>query len=83
LRRLAGKDIRVAIYVANQKYDDWAFDYSRFAYVWIPYYKKNPPSHPCDLWQYTRTGSLPGIGVNVDLDVLNGDKPLSYFRGEE
>ena len=79
LRRLAGKDIKVAIYVANQKYKEWKFDYSRFAYVWIPKYTKDPPTHPCDLWQYTSTGSLPGISGNVDLDKLMGTKPLEFF----
>ena len=82
LRRLAGEDIRVAIYVANQKYDDWAFDYSWFAYVWIPYYKKKPPSHPCDLWQYTSRGRLPGISGNVDLDVIISTRhDLDWFCG--
>lgn len=80
LRKLAG-DIRVAIYIANEKYDVWKFDYSHFAYVWIPVYKTNPPKHPCDLWQYTSTGKLPGIAGNVDLDVLTGRKPLSFFTG--
>ena len=82
LRRLAG-DIRVAIYIANEKYNVWKFDYSHFAYVWIPLYKTNPPKHPCDLWQYTSTGKMPGIAGNVDLDVLMGTKPMSFFTGGE
>ena len=83
LRRLAGKSIKVAIYVANQKYKAWAMDYSHYAYVWIPKYTTNPPTHKCDLWQYTSTGSIAGISGNVDLNKLMGTKPLAYFLGED
>lgn len=88
LRRLCREqgpgDIRVAAYVAQEKYFDWAFDYSRYEYIWIPGYgeKYKPTTMPCDMWQYTSTGSLPGISGNVDLDVLMGTKPLSFFTGE-
>ena len=79
LRRLAG-DIRVAIYIAQEKYYDWKIDYSSFAYVWIPGYgEKWKPTMPCDMWQYTDKGTAPGISGNVDLDVLMGDKPMSFF----
>ena len=88
LRRLAMEqgpgEIRVAGYVAQEKYSDWAIDYDHFAYLWIPGYgEKWKPKMPCDLWQYTSTGSLPGISGNVDLNVLMGRKPLSFFTGGE
>lgn len=80
LRRLAGKDIRVAMYVAQQKYYAYALDYDHYAYVWIPGYgEKFKPPMPCDIWQYTSDGSLPGISGRVDLDVLMGTKPMEYF----
>jgi len=84
LRRLAKEqgpgDIRVALYVAQEKYNDWAFDYSHFAYVWIPGYgDKYKPPMPCDMWQYTSKGTLPGINGDVDLNKLMGTKPLEYF----
>lgn len=84
LRRLALEqgpgEIRIAIYVAQEKYNAWAFDYSHFAYVWIPGYgEKYKPPMPCDMWQYTSKGTLPGIDGNVDLNVLMGTKPLSFF----
>ena len=84
LRRLAREqgpgEIRVAIYVAQEKYKSWAFDYDHFAYVWIPGYgEKYKPTMPCDVWQYTSKGPLPGISGNVDLNVLTGTKPLEYF----
>lgn len=75
-------EIRIAAYIAQQKYYDWAIDYSRFYYIWIPGYgEKFKPQMPCDMWQYTDKGRLPGIKNNVDLNVLIGDKPLEYFTG--
>jgi len=84
LRRLAREhgpgEIRVALYVAQEKYNDWAFDYGHFDYIWIPGYgEKYKPPMPCDMWQYTSKGTLPGISGNVDLNVLMGTKPLEYF----
>lgn len=87
LRRLAGDDIRVAIYIAHGCYREYALDYAHYDYVWIPRYGKNDgtiegsikPDFPCDIWQYTSHGRLPGINGDVDMDVLMGTKPLSYF----
>ena len=84
LRRLAREqgpgEIRVAIYAAQEKYKSWAFDYGHFAYVWIPGYgEKYKPPMPCDIWQYTSKGTLPGISGNFDLNVLTGAKPLEFF----
>ena len=80
LRSYAGQHIRVAIYVAQEKYYDYGLDYGQFAYVWIPGYReKYKPKMPCDLWQYTSKGRLPGINGDVDLDKLMGTKPMSYF----
>lgn len=97
LRRLARQDgpgeIRVALYIGHNVYKAYALDYSRYAYIWVPRYGDNDgtlaasiaPDHPCHLWQYTSRGVLPGIkGVGrVDLSVLHGDKPLSFFTGRE
>ena len=88
LRRLCKEhgpgDVRIAAYVAQQKYYDWSLDYDHYAYLWIPGYgEKYKPKMPCDIWQYTSTGKLPGIAGNVDLDVLIGTKPMSFFtRGD-
>ncbi|MBR7189058.1 MAG: SH3 domain-containing protein [Clostridia bacterium] len=87
LRRLARErgpgEIRVALYVAQEKYRDWAFDYDRYAYLWVPGYgdKYKPPMR-CDMWQYTSKGTVPGINGNVDLNKLLGDKPLSFYTGQ-
>ena len=88
LRRLAREqgpgEIRVAVYVAQEKYGHWAFDYDHFAYVWIPGYgEKYKPTMSCDIWQYASKGKLPGIDGNVDLNVLMGTKPMSFFTGAD
>ena len=84
LRRLAREqgpgEIQVALYVAQEKYKDWAFDYGHFDYIWIPGYgEKYKPPMPCDMWQYTSKGMLPGINDNVDLNKLMGTKPIEFF----
>lgn len=84
LKQLAG-DVRVGCYIGHHLYKTWNLDYSNFAYIWIPRYGKNsgqpetPPAYPCDIWQYTSKGSLAGVKGRVDLNRLEGDKPLSYF----
>jgi len=81
LRRLAGADILVAIYVAQEKYYAYALDYDHYAYVWIPGYGEQwKPPMPHDVWQYTSDGRLPGINGRVDLNILSGRKPMSYFK---
>ena len=56
--------------------------------MWIPHWGENDgnipadvykPKHYNDLWQYTSEGHLEGIDETVDLDLINGDKPLEYF----
>jgi len=84
LRRLVREqgpgEIRVALYIGQEMYRNCAFDYGHFAYVWIPGYgEKWKPPMPCDMWQYTDKGKLPGINGNVDLNKLMGTKPLSFF----
>lgn len=93
LRRLCREtgpgEIRVALYIGHNRYKEFALDYSRYSYIWIPRYGSNDgtiessikPSYTCDLWQYTSKGVLPGIkGIGrVDLSVLNSDKPLEFF----
>lgn len=94
LRRLAREqgpgEIRVALYIGHNVYRSYALDYDHYAYIWIPRYGDNDgtqagsiaPAFPCDLWQFTSKGKLPGISGNVDLDVLHGDKPMAFFTGK-
>ena len=97
LRRLAREggagEINVAIYIGHNVYKSYALDYGHYAYRWIPRYGSNTgdiadsikPDFDCDLWQFTSNGHLPGIkGIGrVDLNVLNGSKPLGFFTGKE
>jgi len=46
-------------------------------FIWIPRYNSNNgtlgpslPNYPTDLWQYTSSGTIPGISGRVDLSVL-------------
>lgn len=87
LRRLRGKDIKVAIYIGHNVYKSYNLDYSHYSYVWIPRYKKlddgqpngTKPSYSCDLWQYSSKGKISGIKGNVDLNKIISNKPLSFF----
>jgi len=56
--------------------------------MWIPHWGEDDGNIPADvykpkyyndLWQYTSKGHLAGIDETVDLDLINGDKPLEYF----
>jgi len=91
LRHYISDDIKVAVYIAHELYRKWNLDYEHYSYVWIPRYGKNngtiagstKPSYPCDLWQYTSRGRIDGVKGNVDLNTLNGDKPLEFFTGKD
>lgn len=50
-------------------------------FLWLAKYSSTKPSTPCDIWQYSSTQKVSGIATNVDVNVLNGSKPLSYFTG--
>jgi GH25 family lysozyme M1 (1,4-beta-N-acetylmuramidase) len=83
LRRIRGNDIRVALYIGQNVYKEYNLDYSRYAYIWIPGYGEQfKPPYPHDMWQYTSKGKAPGINADVDLNVLTGTKPLSFFTGK-
>lgn len=92
LRHYVSKNILVAVYIAHELYKSWNLDYEKYAYVWIPRYGRSTtgklsdsikPDYPCDLWQYTENGKVDGVNAKVDLDVLNGNKPISYFTRRE
>lgn len=83
LRRLRGNDIRIAIYLPQEWYNNWNLDLDRYAYLWIPGYgEKFKPKFPHDMWQYTDKGKAPGINGGVDLNKLMGRKPMEFFTGK-
>lgn len=80
LRRLGAK--KVGCYVANHLYTKYGYEDIRHKmdFTWLPRYSSTPPAHPCDLWQYTSTGSVDGISGNVDLNDITGDEhDLNWF----
>ncbi|HDR6285599.1 TPA: N-acetylmuramoyl-L-alanine amidase [Bacillus cereus] len=80
LRRLGAK--KVGLYVGHHMYAPFGMANVEADFVWIPRYGGNKPAYPCDIWQYTETGNVPGIG-KCDLNELIGSKPLSWFTGVE
>lgn len=76
LYRLGAK--KVGLYVGHHMYAPFGMANVNCDFVWIPRYGGNKPAYPCDIWQYTETGNVPGIG-KCDLNSLIGNKSLSWF----
>lgn len=85
---------RLGCYVAHHRYREYDFESVKdlFDFVWIPRYGKNDgtiaaavmPAYPCDLWQYTSEGTIPGIKTEVDLNVITGQGvTLGWLKGGE
>lgn len=81
---------RVGAYVAHNIYSPWDIGSITdiFDFMWIPRYGANDgqphikPDYPCDLWQYTSVGKVPGYNGPLDLSTFNGGKPLEWFTGK-
>lgn len=80
LYRLGAK--KVGLYVGHHMYEPFGMENVKSDFVWIPRYGGKKPAYPCDIWQYTETGNVPGIG-KCDLNQLIGSKPLSWFTEAE
>ncbi|GAB6426067.1 TPA: glycoside hydrolase family 25 protein [Bacillus cereus] len=80
LRRLGAK--KVGLYVGHHMYAPFGMANVKCDFVWIPRYGGKKPAYPCDIWQYTETGNVPGIG-KCDINSLAGNKSLSWFTGTE
>ncbi|MEI2319016.1 GH25 family lysozyme [Bacillus paramobilis] len=80
LRRLGAK--KVGLYVGHHTYKEFQADKVNADFVWIPRYGDKKPAYSCDIWQYTETGHVEGIG-KCDLNELIGDKSLEWFIGVE
>lgn len=48
-------------------------------YLWIAAWNNKGAGVPCDIWQYSNNGSVPGIKGRVDLDVCYRDIPSEIF----
>lgn len=80
LRRLGAQ--KVGLYVGYHMYVPFGRANVKADFVWIPRYGGNKPAYPCDIWQYTEIGNVPGIG-KCDLNQLIGSESLSWFTGEK
>ncbi len=70
--------MKVGLYVGDHMYTPFGMANVKSDFVWIPRYGGNKPVYSCDIWQYTETGNVPGIG-KCDLNSLIGNKSLSRF----
>ncbi|HDR8178650.1 GH25 family lysozyme [Bacillus cereus] len=80
LRRLGAQ--KVGLYVGHHMYAPFGMANVKADFVWIPRYGGKKPDYPCDIWQYTETGNVSGIG-KCDLNELIGSKPLFWFTEEK
>lgn len=85
LRELGAK--KIGIYIAHHLYKSFNLNLDEVDAVWIPRYGANhgkpdkKPDFPCDIWQYTSVGRIPGYDGDLDLNMLIGDKDLAWFTG--
>jgi len=86
LRKLAGKRVKVGVYVAHNLYKkmnlNLTTDTSKSKtpdFVWIPRYSLTNngsitgvtvPDYKCEMWQYSSGGYIPGIKGKVDMNTL-------------
>lgn len=80
-------DLKNGLYIAHNLYSEYGTGYGE-KWVWIPRYGSNTgvpstkPAYPCDLWQFTSAGSVPGIGNQIDCNACM-DKDLEWFTGKD
>lgn len=83
------KGVKVGLYTGHHFYKPYKMDtVKNYDFLWIPRYSGTSapgkkPDFSCDLWQYTDKGNVQGIKGNVDLNLVNGSKPLSWFTNNE
>ena len=76
---------KIGLYTGDWAYSNYGFTSDIADWIWIARYGKNSgepekePTLPCDLWQYTSRGAIPGVNGYVDVSKLHGNKLLSYF----
>ncbi|QQP11535.1 N-acetylmuramoyl-L-alanine amidase [Lysinibacillus agricola] len=85
---LKDKGVKVGLYTGHHFYKPYKMDtVKNYDFLWVPRYSGTSaqglkPNYACDLWQYTESGAVTGIKGNVDLNVLNGSKRLSWFTNK-
>ncbi|GIN84793.1 hypothetical protein J6TS2_11790 [Heyndrickxia sporothermodurans] len=79
---------KTGFYVSHELYKLHGLDKVKSDFLWLPRYGKDngtpdkKPDYPCCLWQYSQFCKVGWYGGNLDLNLLNGDKTLEWFNGE-
>ncbi|GIN86987.1 hypothetical protein J6TS2_33730 [Heyndrickxia sporothermodurans] len=79
---------KTGFYVSHELYKLHGLDKVKADFLWLPRYGKDngspdkKPDYPCCLWQYSQYCKASWYGGNLDLNLLNGDKTLEWFIGE-
>lgn len=82
------KGVKVGLYTGHHFYEPYKMNtVKNYDFLWIPRYSTTSapglkPKYACDLWQFTEKGTVAGIKGNVDLNMLNGSKTLSWFTNK-
>ncbi|MGG3987542.1 GH25 family lysozyme [Bacillus smithii] len=80
---------KVGFYTSHELYKQYGLDKVKADFLWLPRYGKDngtpdlKPAYPCDLWQYSQNCKVSWYGGTVDLNLLNGSKPLEWFTGKQ
>jgi GH25 family lysozyme M1 (1,4-beta-N-acetylmuramidase)/LysM repeat protein len=79
---------KTGLYVSHEMYKKYGMDKVKTDFLMLPRYGKDngtpdlKPDYPCDIWQYSQKCKIPGYNGTVDLSLLYGSKPMSYFFPE-
>ncbi|GIN87857.1 hypothetical protein J6TS2_42430 [Heyndrickxia sporothermodurans] len=74
--------------MSHELFKLYGLDKVKFDFHWIPRYGKDngkpdkKPDFHCCLWQYSQSCKVSWYGGYLDLNLLNGDKTLEWFIGE-
>jgi GH25 family lysozyme M1 (1,4-beta-N-acetylmuramidase) len=80
---------KTGFYVSHHLHNSYGLNTVKADFKWVPRYGKNDsraskkPDFPCELWQFTDKGKVDWYGGYLDLNQLNGDKPLEWFFRKE
>lgn len=72
----------IGLYTGHHFYEPYSMNKVKADFLWIPRYPLKP-NYACDLWQYSESGTVPGYSGKLDLNRLNGNKPLKWFTGDD
>lgn len=78
---------KTGYYVSHNLYMSYGLNKVDSDFLWIPRYGRNDgtankkPDFPCCIWQYTEYGKVSWYNGTLDMNLLNGDKSLTWFTG--